>query len=158
MDLELARRRRSWPGDGEAGQNSEMAKLTGARPYGEVAGRGRRQQRWKGLEDDGEAGRVRRWRNCPGARRRRSCLGARRRWSWPLAGARRKWSWSELKDGGAGRGLGEGGADQSKFDETKHGDGGGGGQGSERVEWPRLGAGAGRTLDGQIIPKTFYAA
>ena len=29
---------------------------------------------------------------------------------------------------------------------------------SERAEWPRLRAGAGRTLGSQITPKTFYAA
>ena len=51
-------------------------------------------------------------------------------------------------------GLEEGGADQSKYDETKYGDGGDG-QGSERAEWPRLRAGAGRTLGSQITPKTF---
>ena len=77
-----------------------------------------------------------------------------------VAKARRRRLWSELRDDVAGPGHGEDGADQTKYDETRYGDGGAGQAGSERAELAnaRLGDGgtdAGRTIGSQTTPKTF---
>ena len=105
----------------------------------------RRQRGWKALGDGGGAGTG--LETAELARGRRS----------ELVRVRRQRSWKGLRDGGA---------DQTKYDETRCGDGGAG-QGSERAElakarreqsWPRLGDGgtdAGRTIGSQITPKTF---